>query len=405
MIGLKTAIRRCLRLLNWFKGKSILLVLSPILVLVFNEYLIFYLALFRCNWPSLNATDNKNSFNATNVLILADTHLLGIYRGNRFDKLKREWQMHRSFQTAISMFNPEAVFFLGDLLDEGLLGLDSLFNTYVEQFDALFYTPEKTKRFYVAGNHDIGFHHEIYPMRLNRFSRSFGVPPAVQQIELNGNIIILLNSMAMEGDGCRLCGEAEREIERIGRLLNCTRNFAEDCKGKLQIPYSRPIIMQHFPLFRRSDEVDCEETADMAPTNILSQKFRPRFDCLSKDSTKYLLDMLRPRAVFGGHTHYGCRKWWRSPANLWEYTVPSLSWRNNRRPSFLLVSLSPSELKVESCFLPDEYYVIASYVVFLVIWLTAVLFNCISLCKRMKRSKVCKKLTPSLSNGGKVNIE
>lgn len=31
----------------------------------------------------------------------------------------REWQMQRSFQTAMSLFHPDAVFVLGDIADEG----------------------------------------------------------------------------------------------------------------------------------------------------------------------------------------------------------------------------------------------------------------------------------------------
>ena len=46
-------------------------------------------------------------------MLLADTHLLGPYRGHWFDKLRREWQMHRAFQTAITLHKPEVVFILG----------------------------------------------------------------------------------------------------------------------------------------------------------------------------------------------------------------------------------------------------------------------------------------------------
>ena len=33
--------------------------------------------------------------------------------------LCREWQMERSFQTAVSVLHPEMVFILGDIFDEG----------------------------------------------------------------------------------------------------------------------------------------------------------------------------------------------------------------------------------------------------------------------------------------------
>jgi len=101
--------------------------------------------------------------------------------------------MHRSFQTAIQLFQPEIVFFLGktlglialkaekgvfnrklnystllnglfysilgDIFDEGQLVSLPYFNRYVERFRDLFAVPASTKTFIIVGNHDIGFHY------------------------------------------------------------------------------------------------------------------------------------------------------------------------------------------------------------------------------------------------------
>jgi hypothetical protein len=114
--------------------------------------------------------------------------------------------------------------------------------------------------------------------------------------------------------------------------------------------------------------MECLETDDLAPDSIRTEKFRPKWDCLSLESTNLLLDKLRPRAVFGGHVHYGCQRWWAAPFNFWEYTIASFSWRNNKRPSFLLVSVSPQQLHVNRCFVPHEDTVIYTYIVFAIIW-------------------------------------
>jgi hypothetical protein len=45
--------------------------------------------------------------------MIADTHLLGPYRGHWFDKLRREWQMSVSWTAANALHSPNAVFFLG----------------------------------------------------------------------------------------------------------------------------------------------------------------------------------------------------------------------------------------------------------------------------------------------------
>ena len=54
------------------------------------------------------------------AMLLTDTHLLGSQDGHWFDKLRREWQMERAFQAALTFFKPDVVFLLGDLFDEGL---------------------------------------------------------------------------------------------------------------------------------------------------------------------------------------------------------------------------------------------------------------------------------------------
>jgi metallophosphoesterase superfamily enzyme len=60
------------------------------------------------------------------ALLLSDPHLLGSRHGHWFDKLRREWQMKRSFQTAMNYFQPEVVFILGDIFDEGMICNDEV---------------------------------------------------------------------------------------------------------------------------------------------------------------------------------------------------------------------------------------------------------------------------------------
>lgn len=92
-------------------------------------------------------------------MVIADTHLLGSRRGHWFDKLRREWQMHRAFQTAMALHKPELVFVLGDLMDEGQHCSREEFESYVKRFYKLFKVPEDTKMYFAVGNHDIGFHY------------------------------------------------------------------------------------------------------------------------------------------------------------------------------------------------------------------------------------------------------
>ena len=81
----------------------------------YNEYLIFWHVFwFGCGWARPSETSRL-----LNVVLLADTHLLGSRNGHWFDKLRREWQQHRAFQTARALLRPDLVVIVGDLTDEG----------------------------------------------------------------------------------------------------------------------------------------------------------------------------------------------------------------------------------------------------------------------------------------------
>jgi len=134
--------------------------------------------------------------------------------------------------------------------------------------------------------------------------------------------------------------------------------------------YSRPILLQHFPMYRISDEV-CTES-DAVPLAERSVKFRERWDCLSRESTEYLVDSLEPRVVLGGHTHHACYITHSvgTPGpdlkKMVEYSVPSFSWRNRDNPSFMLGVFTPDKYKISKCFMPKESTVIRLYIIFAV---------------------------------------
>lgn len=95
------------------------------------------------------------------VMLLADTHLLGPFKGHWLDKLRREWQMRRTFQTAVWLHQPDAVFILGDIFDEGQWVNDSYFQQYLLRYHEMFRTPDHIKVYSAVGNHDIGFHYRL----------------------------------------------------------------------------------------------------------------------------------------------------------------------------------------------------------------------------------------------------
>ena len=158
--------------------KSAVRYCGPLFALIFFcEFLIYYLVLFRCSYPALEAGGEADEGRAVRAMFLADTHLLGSRLGHWFDKLRREWQMHRAFQTAQTYFRPDLVVFLGDVFDEGKWCPEDEFSAYVLRFSSLFHVSPGTKVRVVAGNHDVGFHYALTPRLEARFEAAFGTPP------------------------------------------------------------------------------------------------------------------------------------------------------------------------------------------------------------------------------------
>ncbi|KRY31458.1 Small conductance calcium-activated potassium channel protein [Trichinella spiralis] len=259
--------------------------------------------MFNCSWP-----DSQNE-NALKFFVLADTHILGDYKGHWFDKLRREWQMKKCFQTSVRLFNPDAVFVLGDLFDEGMWSDEKRFKKYTNDFYDIF-SANSTPLYAVIGNHDVGFHDQLHPLRLIWFYDAFGMD-IVELVVLKRYPFILVNSMAMENDQCIFCSEAVRMITSLNLTLQCAKDGRNgNCYFGNVTEYIKPIVMQ-------------------------------------------LLEILQPRAVFSGHTHHGCRAL-HNDGEVLEWTVSSYSWRNKNNPAFLMVTVTDEDVLVNKCQLPRE---------------------------------------------------
>jgi len=344
---------------------------------VFCEYLVYWPTLWMCSYPGLPGEPVRAMF-------VADTHLLGRRNGHWFDKLRREWQMRRAFQTAYSLFRPKLVVFLGDLFDEGKWSPEEEFEETVQRFKYMFSVDEAyTTVKVVAGNHDMGFHYAVSPRRNERFRRAFDVT-GVDLFVVEGVPFVGVNSMAMEGDGCFLCVEAEKRLEEVTKELECMRApDNEECELNYDFSAEKsppPVLLSHFPLFRRNDQ-HCKEP-DEAAREEKANAFRPKWDCLSLESTDLLLNKLRPRLAITGHTHNGCKT--THKANMVEWSLSSFSWRNRNNPALLLAEFTKDSHAVEKCLLPEEATVINVY------WFAAaaVIFSlCRSCCWNTRRRR------------------
>lgn len=329
------------------------------IVIFFCEFLLYYLVIIQCHWPKLTAA-RPHPTSPLKAMFLSDTHLLGEITGHWLDKLRREWQMERAYQSAIWLLQPDIVFILGDLFDEGKWSNSKAWEDDVSRFQSMFRHPPHTELLVVVGNHDIGFHYEMTVHKLNRFQKAFNITSG-EVVSRKGINFVLINSVALEGDNCIICRAAEDQIFEVSHRLDCSRkknhpDSIKKCRNVHPLPPSAPILLQHYPLYRKSDsECTGEDSASPEEKKVL---FKEKYDVLSQDASQKLLTLIQPRLILSGHTHSACRV---LHGAVPEISVPSFSWRNRNNPSFILGLITAEDFSLEKCFLPTENTVIYIY--------------------------------------------
>ena len=79
--------------------------------------------------------------------------------------------------------------------------------------------PDQTSIHVMAGNHDIGFHYAVTPYLDKRFKEAFQTK-SVQLKFLDDKIpIVLINSVAFEGDSCFLCKSTSNRLDKVVKTL------------------------------------------------------------------------------------------------------------------------------------------------------------------------------------------
>jgi hypothetical protein len=118
------------------------------------------------------------------------------------------------------------------------------------------------------------------PTRNEWYRRQFSTEH-VQLVNIDTNLFVLITSMGLEQDGCRFCVEMMRRLLTVNETLACLMRqsvVADDAHCATLIAaaglpttmkYTRPILLQHFPLYRESD-AKCARTPDAMPVSVSS---------------------------------------------------------------------------------------------------------------------------------------
>lgn len=157
----------------------------------------------------------------------------------------------------------------------------------VRRFQKMFKYPVTTELVVIVGNHDIGFHYEMTTYKVHRFEKVFNFTSG-KLITRKGTNFVLVNSVAMEGDGCTLCRTAEAKLVALSHRLNCSlqepNHPQKRCSDAEKPPASQPILLQHYPLYRKSD-AECSGE-DAAPPEEKNIPFKEKYDVLSQEASQ-----------------------------------------------------------------------------------------------------------------------
>ncbi|VDM33876.1 unnamed protein product [Hydatigera taeniaeformis] len=257
-------------------------------LVVWTEFLLFYMSLLQCTWPQISEKNadkfiySGDNLKSVKILLISDTHIGS--RHQWIDKTRRHWLLKRAFKTAMSLYHPDVVLHLGDLLDYGFFESEDAFEADVKIAQNIFDVGSTTVFKVIPGNHDIGFHHRtsrtgnpgglcevlhftvveagfdglyekhnatrtrnrisvlfrLHPYTYARFNRAFrhhnsgsrdwfdsggaeGVGGGVKLWAYRGLLFVLLNSMALSDDSCRFCRRAGEELQLLTKRLQCLR--------------------------------------------------------------------------------------------------------------------------------------------------------------------------------------
>jgi UDP-2,3-diacylglucosamine pyrophosphatase LpxH len=200
---------------------------------------------------------------------------------------------------SICALNPTHAAILGDIFSYQRLS-DHEFNYRYDRFNWIFscLISNGISIINVTGNHDLGYGSDLTEDNLRRFERYFGSVNSVFEIE--GHSFVNLNGLNLD--------PATNEV-----LRRETWSHIESFDNH---PY--PIVLlTHIPLAKSNSScVDQYSTQFDSEGKVISQNY------LSDHSSDYILDRIRPRFVFTGHDHEGCRHEHRNEVK--EFTMRSM---------------------------------------------------------------------------------
>lgn len=197
----------------------------------------------------------------------------------------------------------------------------------------------------MVGNHDIGFGNGAQLRLRERFERYFGNASYI--LETNyGYSFVIIDTVSLSSDNPEIREAALNVLE--GPLPNAPR-----------------ILMTHVPLYRSAD-VSCGPNRQKL-NSIITDSYGYQYqNLISKELSDYILNKVKPIAVFSGDDHDYCKVTHEYSAEdkpATEITVPTFSMAQGvQYPGVIMLDLSnKNTLKSELCWLPSQIDIFIRY--------------------------------------------
>ncbi|CAB4382347.1 unnamed protein product [Rhizophagus irregularis] len=328
--------------------------------LLIGEVFIFSYSMQKCSWPE-HESWNTTATEPVHVAIIADPQIIDDYSYGRTGILQKiseiypDMYMRKNWINLQHIFDPDAIIFLGDLMDGGRELDDNKWDEELHRFRHLFIPekPIKTPTFYLAGNHDIGFGEHIIPEAFYRFRKVFGA--FSYMTKLGNHSIIALDTIALSGSNNNLKKDAKKLMQRLNN--DTTNSFPR-------------ILLTHVPLYRPPN-TDCGPLRQKG--HSINQGAGHQYQNLIVESlSNDIMDNIKPLLILSGDDHDYCEI---LHGEIPEITVNTFSFAMGvNRPGFLLLSLyNPSNdnstetnfttFAYSQCLLPNQIRIYIWYII------------------------------------------
>ncbi|KAF0477183.1 Metallo-dependent phosphatase [Gigaspora margarita] len=296
--------------------------------LLVGEIFIFYYAMRKCSWP-YNPHWDTSLADPFRIALIADPQIIDSYSYGRTGILQRvseiypDMYMRKNWINLQNIFDPDAIIFLGDLMDGGREWDDDKWEDELFRYRHLFLPkkPTRTPIYYLVGNHDIGFGDNVILRAYERFRKVFG--KTNYNVVLGNHSIVVVDTVTLSGSNESL---KEEGINLIKRLENDSSN---------NLPR---ILMTHIPLYRPPN-TDCGPLRQNG--HYINQGAGYQYQNLVTESlSNFILNSINPILIFSGDDHDYCEIRHERESKVIEISVNSFSFAMGvKRPGFLLLSL------------------------------------------------------------------